>query len=318
MKYRKRLPQRDGRLFLSDCGVEGSLLFRDGIRLPELAAFSLLNSPKGEIALRQHYGSYLSLSRGLGIGLVVESATWRCHADVGLRLGYSTDALAQANRRAIAVLEELRQEFEADRTPIVIAGCVGPRHEPAFAHGSLTLSEAIEYHQPQIDTLARTTCDFINGTALTGAGEATGIAEAARRAGMPCALSFAIGADGRLPNRQTLAATIDAVDRASAGYPAYYSVDCAHPLHLHKALADGGSRWARLRGLRHNPYLAADGEARHLQHSSPGMPQDVGPQYAQLKRALPSLNILGWCRGTGYRHIEQLATVFSPLFAQAR
>ena len=40
--YRDRLPQLDGGLFLTDGGLETTLLFHDGFDLPCFAAFDLL------------------------------------------------------------------------------------------------------------------------------------------------------------------------------------------------------------------------------------------------------------------------------------
>lgn len=37
------------------------------------------------------------------------------------------EALVDANCRAIHLLEEIRDEYETDQTPVVISGCLGPR-----------------------------------------------------------------------------------------------------------------------------------------------------------------------------------------------
>ena len=43
-KYRERLPQLDGGLFLTDGGLETTLVFHEGWDLPCFAAFVLLNA----------------------------------------------------------------------------------------------------------------------------------------------------------------------------------------------------------------------------------------------------------------------------------
>jgi len=40
----------------------------------------------------------------------------------------------------------------------------------------------------------------------------------------------------------------------------------------------------------------------------------VGREYAELKRRLPWLNVMGGCCGTGHRHVEQIATACVQLF----
>lgn len=41
---------------------------------------------------------------------------------------------------------------------------------------------------------------------------------------------------------------------------------------------------------------------------------ELGREYAELKRRLPWLNVMGGCCGTGHRHVEQIATACVPLF----
>ena len=49
---RKRLPQLDGGLFLTDGGIETDLIFNDGMELPHFAAFDLLKTEKGRATLK--------------------------------------------------------------------------------------------------------------------------------------------------------------------------------------------------------------------------------------------------------------------------
>ena len=46
-KYRHDLPQRRGGIFLTDGGMETTLIFHEGVELPHFAAFVLLDSPDG-------------------------------------------------------------------------------------------------------------------------------------------------------------------------------------------------------------------------------------------------------------------------------
>ena len=48
--YRKALPQLDGGFFLTDGGIETSLIFNDGLELPHFAAFHL---SAGRVARRR-------------------------------------------------------------------------------------------------------------------------------------------------------------------------------------------------------------------------------------------------------------------------
>ena len=110
--FRKPLPQLGGDFFLTDAGIETTLIFLEGLELPDFAAFVLLQRKEGEAALRRYFRTYAGLARRFRTGLILESATWRASPDWGTKLGYSAKELADANRRAITLLEEIRDEFK--------------------------------------------------------------------------------------------------------------------------------------------------------------------------------------------------------------
>ena len=56
------LPQLDGGLFLSDGGLETTLIFLEGVALPHFAAFVLLRNDSGCDRLRAYYRPYLELA----------------------------------------------------------------------------------------------------------------------------------------------------------------------------------------------------------------------------------------------------------------
>ena len=61
-KYRQRLPQLGGGLFLTDGGIETTLIYHHGLDLPEFAAFDLLKDESG----RAHVRTALLIRAGLG------------------------------------------------------------------------------------------------------------------------------------------------------------------------------------------------------------------------------------------------------------
>ena len=62
-KYRDQLPQLDRAVFLTDGGIETTLIFVDGIDLPSFAAFLLLDDADGRAALVRYFDSYAELAR---------------------------------------------------------------------------------------------------------------------------------------------------------------------------------------------------------------------------------------------------------------
>ncbi len=305
--YRRALPQLGGDLFLTDGGIETTLIFLEGLDLPDFAAFDLLNRPGGDAALRKYFRAYAALARRFDTGLVLESATWRASADWGARLGYDATRLAEANRRAIALLEELRTELSDHRKPVVISGCVGPRGDGYNPAQLMSESEAEAYHRAQVETFRDSAADMVTAITMTYAEEAVGIARAAARAGMPVAISFTVETDGRLPTGQTLRAAIEAVDAATSGYPAYYMVNCAHPTHFEHVLAEGQAWVQRVRGLRANASRKSHAELNESPELDIGDPVELGADHGRLKRRLPHLTVMGGCCGTDHRHVERIA-----------
>ena len=148
-KYRHALPQRNGGIFLTDGGMETTLIFQEGIELPHFAAFVLLDSAEGRQHLKRYYAAYLSVARDHGTGFVLDSPTWRANPDWGAKLGYDAAALRAINVRSIAFLEDLRAGWERPGEPCVLSGAIGPRGD-GYKAGNMDADEAETYHQAQI------------------------------------------------------------------------------------------------------------------------------------------------------------------------
>jgi S-methylmethionine-dependent homocysteine/selenocysteine methylase len=313
--YRQALPQLDGGLFITDGGIETSLIFNDGFDLPDFAAFHLLRSEKGERALREYFRAYAAIAARHGAGMILESPTWRASVDWGLRLGYAPRDIEAVNRRAIALLERLRDELAAQGTVAVISGCVGPRGDGYRPQRAMSVEEAQRYHRPQVETFAQTRADMVSAITMNYVQEAVGIARAAREAGMPVAISFTVETDGRLPTGQPLRDAIEQVDAATWSYPSYYMLNCAHPDHFERVLERREPWTARIRGLRANASRKSHAELNEAAELDIGDPAELAARYAALRdRLLPGLNVMGGCCGTDHRHVERIAAACAPLF----
>jgi S-methylmethionine-dependent homocysteine/selenocysteine methylase len=306
MSHRDHLPQLDGeRLFLTDGGLETTLLFHHGIDLPCFAAFDLLRREGGERALRAYFEPYLGLAREHEAGFVLDTPTWRASADWGARLGYAPAELAKANRRAVALVERLREEA-LGAGPIVLSGAVGPRGDGYAVGEAMSAAEAAAYHHEQLATFADSALDMVSAYTLTYAEEAVGIVRAAGEVGLPAAISFTVETDGRLPSGQALGAAIEQVDAATDGGAAYFMVNCAHPTHFAHVLAEGGAWVERIGGLRANASTLSHAELDEAQELDDGDPAALGAQYRALRGLLARLNVVGGCCGTDHRHVEQI------------
>ena len=118
-RYRGALPQLRDTPFLTDGGIETTLIFHEGHDLPYFAAYDLLTRDGGEEALRRYFEPYVRIAGEHGLGIVLETATWRANQDWAERLGHAPDRLVELNRRAVELLEELRDRvrgrLHADR-----------------------------------------------------------------------------------------------------------------------------------------------------------------------------------------------------------
>jgi S-methylmethionine-dependent homocysteine/selenocysteine methylase len=305
MSQRASLPL-DGSLFLTDAGIETALIFHAGIDLPGFATFPLLETEAGQEALRAYYRPFLELARSHGTGFILGSSTWRASADWGAQLGYDDEALAAANRRSVAFLEELRAEAGAWDRPVLLEGVIGPRGDGYAPASLMSRDEAQRYHAIQLGTLADTAADLATALTITYAEEAIGIIRAAGEAGMPIAVSFTLETDGRLPSGQTLRAAIEQVDAETDGAAIHYMINCAHPTHFASALADEGPWLKRIRGLRANASTLSHAELDEATELDDGDPADLGERYAALRDRLPNLSILGGCCGTDIRHVTAI------------
>ena len=306
-KYRAKLPQLGGALFLTDGGLETTLVFLKGMDLPYFAAFDLMRSPEGRATLRDYFETYIGIARAGGYGFILEAPTWRASSDWGRKLGYSREELAAINRDSIALLEALRAKFETDSLPMVVSGCVGPRGDGYDPGQVMTAETAQTYHAEQIGALAEGGADLITAITMTNIPESIGIVRAARAAGMPVAIAFTLETDGKLPTGESLMEAVTAVDRATGGSPAYYMINCAHPTHFAGVLAEGGTWLKRLRGLRANASKRSHAELDASTDLDAGDPAELGGQYESLIRRHAQITILGGCCGTDHRHIEAIA-----------
>ncbi len=309
-KYRNNLPQMNGNVFLTDGGLETTLIFHNGLDLPEFAAFVLLENDEGRQTLTNYYNQYASVARHHKVGFILESPTWRSSTDWGKKLGYSDEALANINRASIQMLQDIRDEYETEETKMVISGCIGPRGDGYDVGTKMSTAEAERYHTTQIKTFSQTEADMVAALTMTYTEEAIGVARAAKSAGIPVVIAFTVETDGKLPSGQTLKEAIEAVDRATDNVPVYYMINCAHPTHFEDALAAKESWTQRIGSLRANASAKSHAELDEAEELDDGNPVEFGSQYKALRNKLSNLNVLGGCCGTDHRHIAEICAAY--------
>ena len=238
-KYRHALPQMGDKLFLTDGGIETTLIFHDGLELPHFAAFDLLAHRRGprrrsRATTRPTWRS----PRRDGRGLVLESATWRSNPDWGARLGYSPEALDAVNAEAIELHPrdprrrgDAREPDGAERLRRAARRRLraGQLHDRGRGRGLPRAADRV-FEAAGADLVTAITMTYVEEgdrrrAGGEGGGDAGGRSRSRSRPTAACARAC------------RSATAIEACDAATGGYPAYYMVNCAHPTHFRDVLA---------------------------------------------------------------------------------
>ena len=298
--------QIDSRHFLLDGGLETTLIFENGIELPEFAAFPLFDLETGRDALRDYYLRYIYLAKKSDCGLILESPTWRASSDWGEKLGYDRDELRRINNTAIGFLHDLREVFEDEATPMLVSGCIGPNGDGYQVETKMSITEAQIYHAEQITSLVEAGVDLVSAYTINYSEEAIGIVKASKAIGIPIVISFTVETDGRLPSGQPLGEAITRVDQETEDGPLYYMINCAHPSHFRHLLDTDHSWLGRIRGVRANASKKSHAELDEAEELDRGDILEFGHEHQELASILPNLTIFGGCCGTDHHHIEAI------------
>ena len=242
-RYRDHLPQLDGAggLFLTDGGIETTLIFHDGLDLPCFAAFACSRTTAGGRRCAATSRATPRSRARRGVGFVLESPTWRANPDWGAEARlFDAATRGRRNRAAIALMRgSARATRDRRRSPMVISGCVGPRGD-GYDPGAVMTRGARRRHTTPADRhLRRHRGGHGDGHHHDQHRRGDRHHAAAAGAGMPVAISFTVETDGRLPTGQASARPSPRWTRPPSAAPAYYMINCAHPTHFAHVLPAG-------------------------------------------------------------------------------
>ncbi|MBM1220239.1 homocysteine S-methyltransferase family protein [Ponticoccus sp. SC2-23] len=300
------LPHQSKDIFLTDGGTETWLLYKRGFELPHFSAFHLLNDPTATAAIREYYRSFADIAVRRGTPFIFDSLTYRASRDWGQLLGYSDAGLAEMNERCLDLYREIAVEAGLPQEQTVISGCIGPKGDAYKTNATLTADAAEAYHAEQIATFKAAGAHIVTALTLNTSAEAIGIARAAQSAGIPSVIAFTLEKDRNLRSGETLREAIETVDAATGAAPAYYMINCSHPVDFGPALEQ--APWVnRIGGLRANASTLDHGTLCQLGHLEEGDPNELSRQYADLRDSYPAINVFGGCCGTDHVHVDKIA-----------
>ena len=305
----RRFPETvPGLNYLTEGGQETEIMYKYGFELPEFAMFPLLDQPAAVAELRGMYTRYLDTAAEHGFGALMGGFDYRASPDWAGLIGYSRDALEDMQLRAIGFLREVGEPYRAELPALVYVGIVGPRGDAYTLNDAITAEDAEDYHSTQITTLARAEVDLVEAMTFNSIPEAVGVARAAARAGLPASISFTLDSNHRLHSGPSLKDAIETVDELAGDHrPAFYGINCSHPLEFLPAL-EPGDWFQRVRCLRPNAAMMDKISLCTLGHLESGDPADLGRHMGELARRYPHLDIWGGCCGTWDTHLTEIAS----------
>lgn len=300
--------------YLTDGGLETTLIFHHGIDLPHFAAFELLQHAEGRNALLKYYNPYLDIALKYKMNFILETPTWRANHDWGFKLGYSDQELHEVNRNAVKFVRDLKHTA-ANGAHIALSGNIGPRGDGYVAENTMSPEQAKDYHLPQIRAFVQENVDLVTALTINYSDEGIGIVKAAQEVGVPVVISFTVETDGRLPGGEPLKDAIEKTDRLTGGYVSYYMINCAHPEHFSEVLQDEGDWKDRIRGIRANASTKSHAELDESETLDTGDQVLLAEKYKEVSHLLPELKVFGGCCGTDHSHLEKICNSLFPRFA---
>lgn len=295
---------------LADAGVETRIMFETDLEMdPHLQVAALLDRREGREALREIYATYVDVAWAHGLPGMIGTPTFRASLRYVERAGRGgLETVRRLNAQAVAFLSEIRAA--GDHEPVFIAGVIGPYGDAYQPDDCLPHDEAADYHAAQVEALAESGVDGLFAATFPSVDEAHGAAIAMSTSGLPYAVSFVLGDDGRVLDGSRLQDAIERIDDAVADVPTHYSISCVHPTVARRALEDlyGSSSLAgsRLRELKANGSPLTPEQLVELDHAESDEPDAFGAAVHQLGIDF-DISVLGGCCGTDARHLAALA-----------
>ncbi|MBM6581011.1 homocysteine S-methyltransferase family protein [Microvirga sp. BT689] len=310
-------PPSDQTVFLTDGGLETTLVFLEGVDLPCFAAFPLLRSGEGRAKLENYFAPFIRTAVERDVGFILDTPTWRANPDWAAKLSVSPEELMDINQEAVRWAARVRDRLSDNRERVLINGVVGPRGDGYRADAQMTAEEAQAYHALQVEAFREAGADMVSAITMNYVEEAVGIARAAEALGMPVVVSFTVETDGRMASGESLQSAIERTDRETGHIPAYYMINCAHPTHFDDILS-GSDEWIqRIRGLRANASAKSHAELDESTELDAGDPLDLARRYRDLRERMKHLSVLGGCCGTDHRHIAAICDACVPALGRA-
>lgn len=275
---------------------------------PHVENAAMIYSDAGRRVLGTMYREYLSIGASFHLPMIVFAPTWRASQtrlqDAGFSAGHDV------NGDGVRFLRGIAAEYGSSANDVFVGGLMACANDAYRPEQTLTRKEAVAHHALQAQALAKAQVDFIWAATLPAIEEAIGLAQLLATFSVPYMLSFVLRRNGTLLDGTPLSEAIEQIDLLVAASPAYYMVNCVHPLNFGIAILAQGAKHAlvseRVIGLQANTSRLSPEQLDGAEELDEDDPDIWAAEFRYVSRVCP-LKIAGGCCGTDARHITALA-----------
>lgn len=288
-------------LILTECAISERLRRAGEVELhPTLFNTPLIYHEKGREKLAAIYHQYREIAARAALPILLCAPTWRVDKVRLAEAGFDQSLLFDA----VSFMRDLQQQWQTPNSEIFIGGLLGPKNDCYSPEQALSEDEAYDFHQWQIERLARAGVDFIVAQTIPAVSEGLGMARALEKFGIPAIISFVIDRNARVLDNRPLPQAITIIDNSLATPPLGYMVNCVYPTFI-CAEQQPSTLFKRLIGIQAN--------SSSLDHSqldgSSVLHQDDLQHWGENMLRLNSefgVKILGGCCGTDDTYLQYL------------
>ena len=270
---------------------------------PQIFHAGLIYDKGAAQVLARVFRSYIETAVASNLSIVIGTTTWRANAE---RIKASAFAGREVNEDNVKFLNDIRNSYEDTGISVLLYGEIGPRGDAYKPDEALDTKSAQTFHLEQIERLASGEIDYLQASTLPAISEATGIALAMSKTGIPYALSFVVGRNGRLLDGTMLSDAMRQIDDAVGDNSARYAINCVHPSALHLALDQNPEVEGRIISFCGNTSDLNPEELDGLEEIETQDPRDFALVNKKLLEA-HDIPIIGACCGSGPEHIREIA-----------
>ncbi len=300
---------RSGEAILTEGAVVERLNRDPSVTLdPHILHADFIGNAETREPLASIYRGYIDIAADHGLPMAVGAPTWRANPERVRLAGPRT--CEDVNREAVQFLREIRSGYGPFGERVWIGGLMACRGDAYDPTDHLSADEAAEFHEEQAAALAAAGVDFLLAATLPSAEEATGLARAMGRFGIPYVLSFVLRPTGILLDGTPFREVVAAIDGDVNPPPLCYWANCVHPTVFTSAMyyliQMSPDLRDRVVGLQANTSPLAPEDLDDASVLETMDPATFGEQMGFIHTAIGT-RVLGGCCGTNTDHIRAIA-----------